>query len=48
MGRNTLRPIAVELTDTRGKKTVLDFRAKEELDWFLHNEGDHIVEVKFI
>lgn len=43
-----LRPVAAEFIDTNGDKTVLDFRSKEEFEWFLHNEGDHIVEYKFI
>lgn len=48
MGRNTLKSIVVEFIDIDGNNTILDFRTLEDLNQFLRDEGDNIVEYRFI
>jgi hypothetical protein len=35
----------VKLRYSDGSTVLKTFKTQEELDWFIHNEGDHLVEV---
>jgi hypothetical protein len=40
--------VLVKLRYSDGTEKIGVFETQKELDWFIHNEGDHLVEVSYI
>lgn len=40
--------ITVKLTYSDNTIKVMHFKTKEELNWFIHNEGDHLIDVSIV
>lgn len=40
--------ILVKLRYSDRTEKIAMFQTQEELDWFIHNEGDHLLEVSYI
>lgn len=40
--------ITVKLTYSDNTIKVMQFKTKEELNWFVHNEGDHLIDVSIV
>lgn len=43
-----LMPVRIRYTDTKGREQGAGFKTKDEAFAFVHNEGDHIVEWRYI
>ena len=38
-------PIKVTLIYSNSKKMTRTFKSEQDLQWFIHNEGDHLLEI---